>query len=73
MRFIVFDLQESPKYLVAKGRDQEAIAVFPAPHRGTGDALASSFNRVMGILSPVIKIATTTATGAAAPGSSPNA
>ncbi|KAG5736013.1 hypothetical protein E4T56_gene18311 [Termitomyces sp. T112] len=47
--------------------------VFPAPHRGTGDALASSFNRVMGILSPVIKIATTTATGAAAPGSSPNA
>lgn len=29
MRFVVFDLQESPKYLVAKGRDQEAIAVRP--------------------------------------------
>ncbi|KAG6902105.1 hypothetical protein C0995_004285 [Termitomyces sp. Mi166 len=46
--------------------------VFPAPHRGTGDALASTFNRIMGILSPVIKIATTTAAGTAAPGSSPN-
>ncbi|KAG6897021.1 hypothetical protein C0992_004666, partial [Termitomyces sp. T32_za158] len=46
--------------------------VFPAPHRGTGDALTSSFNRMMGILSPVIKITTTTASGAAAAGSSPN-
>ncbi|KAG5351540.1 hypothetical protein C0989_006048 [Termitomyces sp. Mn162] len=46
--------------------------VFPAPHRGTGDALASSFNRMMGILAPVIKIVTTSATGAAAPGSSAN-
>ncbi|KAG6846528.1 hypothetical protein H0H93_013389, partial [Arthromyces matolae] len=46
--------------------------VFPAPHRGTGDALASSFNRITGILSPVIKIATTTAAGAARPGTSPN-
>ncbi|KAE9400108.1 MFS general substrate transporter [Gymnopus androsaceus JB14] len=39
--------------------------VFPAPHRGTGDALCSSFNRITGILAPVIKIATTTPTGAA--------
>ncbi|KAF8344753.1 major facilitator superfamily domain-containing protein [Amanita rubescens] len=39
--------------------------VFPAPQRGTGDALASGFNRITGILSPVIKIATTSATGAA--------
>ncbi|KAG6894823.1 hypothetical protein C0992_004473, partial [Termitomyces sp. T32_za158] len=46
--------------------------VFPAPHRGTGDALASSFNRVTGLFSPIIKIATTTASGAAAHGSSPN-
>jgi len=46
--------------------------VFPAPHRGTGDALASSFNRITGILAPVIKIATTSATGAAAPGVSPD-
>lgn len=37
--------------------------VFPAPHRGTGDALASAFNRVTGILAPVIKIVTTPASG----------
>ncbi|EIM79402.1 MFS general substrate transporter [Stereum hirsutum FP-91666 SS1] len=37
--------------------------VFPAPHRGTGDALCSSFNRITGILAPVIKIATTPASG----------
>ncbi|GLB44760.1 putative major facilitator superfamily protein [Lyophyllum shimeji] len=42
--------------------------VFPAPHRGTGDALASSFNRVLGILAPVIKIATTSAAGTATGG-----
>lgn len=33
--------------------------VFPAPHRGTGDALASATNRVLGLLAPVIKIVTT--------------
>ncbi|KAI5888960.1 MFS general substrate transporter [Schizophyllum commune H4-8] len=27
LRFVVFDLQESSKYLVAKGRDEEALAV----------------------------------------------
>lgn len=27
MRYFVFDLQESPKYLVAQGRDEEAVAV----------------------------------------------
>ncbi|KAF8723420.1 hypothetical protein AX14_009311 [Amanita brunnescens Koide BX004] len=37
--------------------------VFPAPHRGTGDALAASLNRVAGILAPVIKIATTSKSG----------
>ncbi|KAF8878999.1 major facilitator superfamily domain-containing protein [Gymnopilus junonius] len=41
--------------------------VFPAPHRGTGDSIASSFNRITGILSPVIKIATTSAVGALVP------
>ncbi|KAF9459012.1 major facilitator superfamily domain-containing protein [Collybia nuda] len=46
--------------------------VFPAPHRGTGDAIASSFNRITGILAPVIKIATTTATGGAAAGATAN-
>ncbi|PAV19455.1 MFS general substrate transporter [Pyrrhoderma noxium] len=34
--------------------------VFPAPHRGTGDALCSAFNRMMGISAPVIKILTST-------------
>ncbi|TFY83919.1 hypothetical protein EWM64_g95 [Hericium alpestre] len=38
--------------------------VFPAPHRGTADALCSAFNRIMGLLSPVIKIATTPEIGA---------
>ncbi|KAF8344754.1 MFS general substrate transporter [Amanita rubescens] len=33
--------------------------VFPAPHRGTGDALAASINRVAGILAPIIKTTTT--------------
>lgn len=28
MRYFVFDLQESPKYLVAQGRDEDAIAVY---------------------------------------------
>lgn len=27
MRFLVFDLQESSKYFIAKGRDEEAIEV----------------------------------------------
>ncbi|KAH8835122.1 MFS general substrate transporter [Flagelloscypha sp. PMI_526] len=39
--------------------------VFPAPHRGTGDALCSAFNRITGILAPVIKIATTNSDGTA--------
>lgn len=30
MRFVVFDLQESSKYLVAKGRDEDAIRVCPS-------------------------------------------
>lgn len=37
--------------------------VFPAPHRGTGDALCSAFNRITGILAPVVKIATTSRNG----------
>jgi hypothetical protein len=27
LRYVVFDLQESSKYLVAKGRDEDAIRV----------------------------------------------
>jgi len=45
------------------------VQVFPAPHRGTGDAMASSsINRVTGILAPIIKIVTTTPTGAGSNG-----
>ena len=39
--------------------------VFPAPHRGTGDALCSAFNRITGLLAPVIKISTTNRNGGA--------
>ncbi|KIL61498.1 hypothetical protein M378DRAFT_109281 [Amanita muscaria Koide BX008] len=37
--------------------------VFPAPHRGTGDALASSINRLFGLIAPVIKIVSTSNAG----------
>lgn len=30
--------------------------VFPAPHRGTGDGIASSLNRLFGLFSPIIAI-----------------
>ncbi|PPQ76608.1 hypothetical protein CVT26_012747 [Gymnopilus dilepis] len=40
--------------------------VFPAPHRGTGNAIASSLSRIAAIFGPVIKIATTSAEGAGA-------
>lgn len=68
-------------YSCASGLTQNAMygvlyaytpEVFPAPHRGTGDALASSFNRITGILAPVIKIATTSASGVAASNSTAN-
>ncbi|KAK6995747.1 sugar transporter [Favolaschia claudopus] len=42
--------------------------VFPAPHRGTGDALCSAFNRICGVLAPVIKIVTTNPDGTAVGG-----
>lgn len=32
--------------------------VFPAPHRGTGDGIASSLNRVFGLFAPIIAIYT---------------
>ncbi|EIW83728.1 MFS general substrate transporter [Coniophora puteana RWD-64-598 SS2] len=37
--------------------------VFPAPHRGTGDALCSALNRIGGFIAPLIKIATTPKNG----------
>ncbi|KAI9460316.1 MFS general substrate transporter [Boletus coccyginus] len=36
---------------------------FPAPHRGTGDALCAGLNRIGGFIAPLIKIATTPKTG----------
>ncbi|KAK7043179.1 hypothetical protein VNI00_008533 [Paramarasmius palmivorus] len=61
-------------YSCASGLTQNAMygvlyaytpEVFPAPHRGTGDALCSAFNRITGILAPVIKIVTTNPDGSA--------
>lgn len=33
-----------------------APEVFPAPHRGTGDALVSAASRITGIFAPVIAV-----------------
>ncbi|KAG1821035.1 MFS general substrate transporter [Suillus subaureus] len=51
-------------YSCASGLTQNAMygscmQVFPAPHRGTGDALCSALNRIGGFIAPLIKIATT--------------
>ncbi|KAK7458134.1 hypothetical protein VKT23_010042 [Stygiomarasmius scandens] len=64
-------------YSCASGLTQNAMygvlyaytpEVFPAPHRGTGDAICSAFNRITGILAPVIKIVTTNRDGTASGG-----
>ncbi|KAL0572640.1 hypothetical protein V5O48_009326 [Marasmius crinis-equi] len=64
-------------YSLASGFTQNAMygvlyaytpEVFPAPHRGTGDALCSAFNRICGVLAPVIKIVTTNPDGSAVGG-----
>jgi len=64
-------------YSLASGLTQNAMygvlyaytpEVFPAPHRGTGDALCSAFNRICGVLAPVIKIVTTNPDGSAVGG-----
>ncbi|KAG2075400.1 MFS general substrate transporter [Suillus decipiens] len=61
-------------YSCASGLTQNAMygvlyaytpEVFPAPHRGTGDALCSALNRIGGLIAPLIKIATTPLTGSA--------
>ncbi|KAH7920233.1 MFS general substrate transporter [Leucogyrophana mollusca] len=36
---------------------------FPSPHRGTGDALCAALNRIGGLIAPLVKMATTPATG----------
>jgi acetyl-CoA carboxylase alpha subunit len=41
---------------------------FPAPHRGTSDALCSAFNRICGVLTPIIKIVITNSDGTAVGG-----
>lgn len=59
-------------YSCASGLTQNAMygvlyaytpEVFPAPHRGTGDALCSALNRIGGFIAPLIKIATTPLSG----------
>ncbi|KAF7345802.1 Sugar transporter [Mycena venus] len=64
-------------YSLASGLTQNAMygvlyaytpEVFPAPHRGTGDALCSAFNRICGVLAPIIKIVTTNPDGSAVGG-----
>ncbi|KAF9254664.1 MFS general substrate transporter [Marasmius fiardii PR-910] len=64
-------------YSLASGFTQSAMygviyaytpEVFPAPHRGTGDAICSAFNRICGTLAPVIKIVTTNPDGTAVGG-----
>ncbi|KAF9254047.1 MFS general substrate transporter [Marasmius fiardii PR-910] len=64
-------------YSLASGFTQNAMygvlyaytpEVFPAPHRGTGDALCSAFNRICGVLAPIIKIVTTNPDGTAVGG-----
>ncbi|KAH7926360.1 MFS general substrate transporter [Leucogyrophana mollusca] len=61
-------------YSCASGLTQNAMygvlyaytpEVFPAPHRGTGDALCSALNRIGGFIAPLIKIATTPTSGTA--------
>lgn len=61
-------------YSCASGLTQNAMygvlyaytpEVFPAPHRGTGDALCSALNRIGGFIAPLIKIATTPLSGSA--------
>ncbi|KAG6897020.1 hypothetical protein C0992_004665 [Termitomyces sp. T32_za158] len=52
MRFVVFDLQESPKYLVAKGRDREAIAVLQHIAKRNGKTISLTlehFSAVEGV------------------------
>ncbi|KAF8840931.1 MFS general substrate transporter [Paxillus ammoniavirescens] len=39
LRYLVFDLQESPKYLVAQGRDEEAIEVLKHVARRNGKTI----------------------------------
>ncbi|KAG0695128.1 major facilitator superfamily domain-containing protein [Suillus ampliporus] len=59
-------------YSCASGLTQNAMygvlyaytpEVFPAPHRGTGDALCAALNRIGGLIAPLIKIATTPLSG----------
>jgi len=36
--------------------------VFPAPHRGTGDGIAAAFNRICGLMAPIIAVYSASAT-----------
>ncbi|KAG6864930.1 hypothetical protein C0991_006312 [Blastosporella zonata] len=49
LRFVIFDLQESPKYLVAKGRDEEAIAVLQHIAKKNGKTITLTLEQFMAI------------------------
>lgn len=48
-RYVVFNLQESPKYLIAKGRDQEAIDVLRYVAKRNGRAISLTVEQLQAI------------------------
>ncbi|KAE9384900.1 MFS general substrate transporter [Gymnopus androsaceus JB14] len=65
--FTTSTTQADASFIIRRAINQQltwiTTKVFPAPHRGTGDAICSSFNRMTGILAPAIKIVTTPMSG----------
>ncbi|KAG6828697.1 hypothetical protein H0H93_014788, partial [Arthromyces matolae] len=49
LRFVVFDLQESPKYLVAKGRDEDAINVLKHIAKRNGKTITLTLEQLTAI------------------------
>lgn len=49
LRFVVFDLQESSKYLVAKGRDQDAINVLEHIARRNGKKITLTLEQLQAL------------------------
>lgn len=49
LRFVVFDLQESPKYLIAKGRDADAIKVLEHIAKRNGTTMTLTLGQLQAI------------------------
>ncbi|KAF8529729.1 MFS general substrate transporter [Hysterangium stoloniferum] len=49
IRFFVFDLQESSKYLLAKGRDEEALAVLQHIARRNGRTITLTLDQLLAV------------------------